>query len=744
MSLRFRVLLPLLALLTMLPAHSGAATTARPIPAPLCFPGAPGIADCINPRFRAYWERNGGLAVFGYPISPALPEQTADGLRTVQHFERNRIELHPESPAPYDLQLGRLGADRLAQLGRGPTSPVAPNTACRFFEETGHNLCGRFLTYWQSHGLDLGDPGISERESLALFGLPLTEPEAERNAAGDTVPTQWFERARLEDHSFRTPDTPVLQGLLDVELQTALTPAPAEPGWVEIKDGTLVQHGRPIMLKGLNYYPSAQPWSHMWREWDGPAVERELARARRELGINVVRILVPFRKVEGWQDDYRNIPPRMLNHLRQFVQIAGQQQLKVIVTLFDWHDSIEPAGSDGERADLYYLRTIVDIFKQDDRVLAWDLHNEPDNYPAWERESPPAVVDWLWRMAAALRQIDLRHPITVGVGDPGSLWQAAPDGRSIADLSDIISVHSYDAARYPELIAEVHARTSKPVLLEEFGWPSGPECRGVYYDEPSQLYLYRQAMQASATSGLVGMLGWWYQDPPATLVYATDENGHFGLYRRDGEAKPAVAPFRQLRVPALPSLTQSSYPLTVMPPPAVSPERQPLIFDDGLVLRDAFKEHWSLLGGEELVGRPLTLAYRDAAGTLVQYFERARFELNEGPDATRHPVFLTPLGQQIIAGRHVERVPDPGHPEVRYFPQTGHTLSGAFRALWETRGEGVFGLPLTEVSVEQVDGRQVRVQFFTYWRFEQEGDGPVRLGRLGAEALRTRQCPRPY
>ncbi len=35
-----------------------------------CF-NVPGITNCIEGRFRAYWEQNGGLAVFGYPITAA-------------------------------------------------------------------------------------------------------------------------------------------------------------------------------------------------------------------------------------------------------------------------------------------------------------------------------------------------------------------------------------------------------------------------------------------------------------------------------------------------------------------------------------------------------------------------------------------------------------------------------------------------------------------------------------------------
>lgn len=57
--------------------------------------------------FRAYWESHGGLMIFGYPITP---EYTENGV-TVQWFERNRFEWHPENKPPYDILLGRLGAE---------------------------------------------------------------------------------------------------------------------------------------------------------------------------------------------------------------------------------------------------------------------------------------------------------------------------------------------------------------------------------------------------------------------------------------------------------------------------------------------------------------------------------------------------------------------------------------------------------------------------------------------------------
>jgi hypothetical protein len=63
--------------------------------------------------FLAYWQQHGGLAVFGYPISEEFTEiNDTDGQQyTVQYFERNRFEWHPELNPPSNVQLGLLGVE---------------------------------------------------------------------------------------------------------------------------------------------------------------------------------------------------------------------------------------------------------------------------------------------------------------------------------------------------------------------------------------------------------------------------------------------------------------------------------------------------------------------------------------------------------------------------------------------------------------------------------------------------------
>jgi hypothetical protein len=184
--------------------------------------------QCISGRIREFWEQNGGLPVFGLPIGPQ-ELQTIEGQQLqVQWFERNRLELHPENPAPYDVLLGRLGADRLLQQGRdaGTFTPDVAREACRFFAATQQNVCGPIWTAWSTNGLESGEAGISEAESLALWGLPLSPLITETLSDGNAYQVQYFERARFELHPQNSPPYDVLFGLLGNELRPNSQPAP--------------------------------------------------------------------------------------------------------------------------------------------------------------------------------------------------------------------------------------------------------------------------------------------------------------------------------------------------------------------------------------------------------------------------------------------------------------------------------------------------------------------------------------
>ncbi|HEU5086928.1 MAG TPA: CAP domain-containing protein, partial [Roseiflexaceae bacterium] len=170
---------------------------------------------CMSGRIREFWEQNGGLPVFGYPIGPQQQAMVEGRALQVQLFERNRLELHPENARPYDVLLGRLGADRLTQLGKDwQTYPKSSQQAgCRYFEQTGQNVCGEILAAWRANGLEIdGKRGKTEAESLALFGLPLSPVVTERQSDGVERQVQWFERARFELHPENARPYDVLLG----------------------------------------------------------------------------------------------------------------------------------------------------------------------------------------------------------------------------------------------------------------------------------------------------------------------------------------------------------------------------------------------------------------------------------------------------------------------------------------------------------------------------------------------------
>ncbi|WP_448576838.1 glycosyl hydrolase family 18 protein [Thermomicrobium sp.] len=191
----------------------------------------PETGHSLSQGFKAFWERSGGLPIFGYPLTEEFSEVNPDLGKpfTVQYFERQRFEYHPElAGTPYEVQLGRLGVEDAKQrglLGHPAFQPIPPSAAsgdCWFFPETGHAVCGRFLAYWRSYGLEFGDPGISFRESLALFGYPISEPFTDP-VTGLTI--QYFERARFEYHPENPEPYRVLLGLLGRDLVRA-------KGWI--------------------------------------------------------------------------------------------------------------------------------------------------------------------------------------------------------------------------------------------------------------------------------------------------------------------------------------------------------------------------------------------------------------------------------------------------------------------------------------------------------------------------------
>lgn len=191
------------------------------VPRPTPCQSFPETGQQVCGRILEYWRANGGQAIFGLPIGPQRSIIIEGRERQVQEFERYRLELHPENRRPYDVLLGRLGVEVLALQGRDwqqfPKAQDVPRN-CLSFIDTGHNLCEPFVYFFLANGVETdGRPGYSLVESIALFGMPLSEPQTEV-IEGRPRTVQWFERARFEWHPENPDPYKVLLGRLGAEM----------------------------------------------------------------------------------------------------------------------------------------------------------------------------------------------------------------------------------------------------------------------------------------------------------------------------------------------------------------------------------------------------------------------------------------------------------------------------------------------------------------------------------------------
>jgi N-acetyl-anhydromuramyl-L-alanine amidase AmpD len=69
----------------------------------------------VGGAFWDYWVNQGGLMIFGYPLTNELDDEDPETGRkmTVQYFERAVFEWHPENQPGYRVLLRRLGAEAL-------------------------------------------------------------------------------------------------------------------------------------------------------------------------------------------------------------------------------------------------------------------------------------------------------------------------------------------------------------------------------------------------------------------------------------------------------------------------------------------------------------------------------------------------------------------------------------------------------------------------------------------------------
>lgn len=306
--------------------------------------------------FRAYWEGNDGAALLGAPLSAEFSElqyaTSAD--YQVQYFEYQRLEQHSDhTGTAYELLLGRLGDEVLQAQGRtwhafpksGPSEP-------HYVEATGFAIAPEFIDFWSQRGLDLGDAGISFRESLALFGYPISQAQLETSGSGETVVTQWFERARFETHG-----ADIVLGALGAELLAV--PGVTDPvlasTLAQVQRTTAHYHAIEVaqstgydLIDGLDHCFNNPGVGAMGIHYiNGDLLDTTLSPlepeamvyqhgAQGELSLGAVEWIVP---ADAWDAEGQNGPPEVMGHHLHLNEELG------VYALHAWIFLENPAGA---------------------------------------------------------------------------------------------------------------------------------------------------------------------------------------------------------------------------------------------------------------------------------------------------------------------------------------------------------------------------------------------------------------
>jgi hypothetical protein len=250
-------------------------------------------------------------------------------------------------------------------------------------------------------------------------------------------------------------------------------------------------------LVGSNYIPAnAINELEMWQadSFDPKRIDLELGWAEA-IGLNTMRV---FLHDLPWQQDAAGFKKR----IDTFLQIAAKHHIKPLFVLFDscWdpeprlgkqhaprpgvHNSgwVQSPGAKAlQDSSQYprleaYVKGVVGAFANDDRVLGWDIWNEPDNgnggsYKDLEpKNKNELVIALLPRAFEWARAAHPAQPLTSGVWkDDWSIPEKLGPGAKIQiEMSDVISFHSYDKPEVFEKRVLSLQQYHRPLLCTEY------------------------------------------------------------------------------------------------------------------------------------------------------------------------------------------------------------------------------------------------------------------------------------
>ena len=257
-------------------------------------------------------------------------------------------------------------------------------------------------------------------------------------------------------------------------------------------------YGQQRWLVGSNYIPAdAINQLEMWEQdsFDPAQIDKELGFAEG-IGMNTMRVFLHDQL-------YSQDPDGFKKRIDIFLNIAAKHHIKPILVLFDscWdpnpklgvqhppipgvHNSgwVQGPGTAGLQDPTQvpkfeaYVKGIVGAFAKDDRVLAWDVWNEPDNqgggnYKQLDEQAKIALVAKLLpQVFAWARGEEPIQPLTSGVWHDDD-WSPAGKHNAVEqvqlDQSDVISFHNYDWPEGLEARIKSLQAYGRPLLLTEY------------------------------------------------------------------------------------------------------------------------------------------------------------------------------------------------------------------------------------------------------------------------------------
>jgi hypothetical protein len=250
-------------------------------------------------------------------------------------------------------------------------------------------------------------------------------------------------------------------------------------------------------LVGCNFAPStAINQLEMWQAdtFDPATIDRELGWAEG-LGFNSVRV---FLHNLLWTQDEKGFCER----IDRFLAIAARHHISVMMVPLDgvWdpyprlgkqreprphvHNSgwVQAPGveilKDSSRHDELkpYIQGLLRRYKNDRRIVAWDLFNEPDNInrPAYNRLEPANKAELalalLTKVFAWAREVRPSQPLTAApwLGDWQDPAKLSPIERFMLEESDVITYHNYGDLSFVRPRVEALRRYGRPILCSEY------------------------------------------------------------------------------------------------------------------------------------------------------------------------------------------------------------------------------------------------------------------------------------